>query len=45
MKSMLAAFVMVAVIAICADIFLNNMGFSTQKSHAGSAVRLGDKGQ
>ncbi len=45
MKSMLAAFVMVAVIAICADIFLHSLGFSTQESHTGSDVRLGEKGQ
>ncbi len=40
MKSMLAAFAAVAVIALGADIVLEGMGYSAAAANTGGAVRL-----
>lgn len=45
MKSMMLAFVAMAVIAVCADFVLSGMGFSAQEATAGAAVRLDAAGQ
>lgn len=45
MKSMLAAFVAVAVIALGADIVLEGMGYSVEEANTGPAVRLDDAGE
>ena len=42
MKTMLIAFVAIAVIAIGANMVLKQAGFSSQDRSAGAAVRLGD---
>lgn len=40
MKAMLTAFVAIAIIAVGANLVLDNIGFSSQERTAGSAVRL-----
>ena len=40
MRAMLTAFVAVAVIAVGADIILDNVGYSSQDRGSSSAVRL-----
>ena len=42
MKAMLAAFLAIAVIAVGANLVLNEAGWSAQDRTAGSAVRLDD---
>ena len=42
MRSMLFAFGAIFVIAVCADLVLGQMGFSTAESSSGPAVRLGE---
>ncbi len=40
MKSMLAAFVVIALIAVGANLILGNAGFSSQERSTSAAVRL-----
>ncbi|WP_281359586.1 hypothetical protein [Roseobacter ponti] len=42
MKVMLLAFVSLAVIAVAADLILDEIGFSAQERGTGGAVRLDD---
>ena len=42
MKAMLIAFAAIIVIAIGANVALDNVGFSSEERTAGSAVRLDD---
>ncbi|MEZ5651664.1 MAG: hypothetical protein R3E87_14095 [Burkholderiaceae bacterium] len=42
MKSMLLAFVAIAVIAIGADFLLHDIGFSSAERHSSDSVRLGE---
>jgi len=42
MKSMLLAFAAIAVIAVGADVVLDQIGFSSQERMSGPAVRLSD---
>lgn len=41
MKAMLLAFLAIAVIAVGADVVLDNSGFSTRETTSGPAVRSG----
>lgn len=41
MKAMLLAFLAIAVIAVGADVVLDNSGFSTREATSGAAVRSG----
>ncbi|SMX44305.1 hypothetical protein [Actibacterium lipolyticum] len=41
MKSMIIAFVAIAVLAVAADVVLDNMGFSTREQTSGPSTRNG----
>lgn len=40
MKAMMTGFAGVVLVAVCANLVLNNLGFTSQDVHSGASVRL-----